>query len=73
MTIVLLEYTADARDMLNCKLEQHQRHWCLADLVVVIQVAGERGGVGSGRVRDKGRRVASGGVRVICGLFLFLQ
>ena len=42
MAIVLLEHTADARDMLNCKLEQYQGHGCLADLVVVLQVAGRR-------------------------------
>ena len=44
VAIVLLEHSTDARNMLNGKFEHHQLHWCLAHLVVLLQVArGERG------------------------------
>ena len=36
MAIVLLEDAADPRDVLDCKFEHHQLHWCLGHLVVLV-------------------------------------
>lgn len=64
MPVVLLEHTADTRDVLDGKLEHDEGHGCLADVVELVQVV----------VHDVGQNVQVGdlvvglGVRVGLGV-----